>query len=220
MTAAPRPSRGSLTRRPPNQRYQQSQLWLVNPSAPARITGASEIAVERATRYNETYRWFENVHRRGNTVRMTLRHMPTLLSEWVPNSVAIIDTGSILLVAFDVSREDSVSTTRMLNILSRRMQPLRALPSERAIASLRGRILGALSDSDYDFRSPRGIAEQVGATEDDVLSVLDDLVTRGEARRPRVPVEGGRPLFTLNSHRPDWREHWAIIRAFLMRTAP
>lgn len=79
-------------------------------------------------------------------------------------------------------------------------------------------VIGALASEQYDYQSPESIAHSAGLPSEEVGRILvehSDLV-----RKPLIPIEGGRPLFTLANRRPGWRERYAIIRSFLTKTLP
>ncbi len=52
------------------------------------------------------------------------------------------------------------------------------------------KVLRALADRRFTFRTRTGISQDTGISKDVVNKVLDDLVTRGLARKVRVRIDG------------------------------
>jgi predicted ArsR family transcriptional regulator len=65
-------------------------------------------------------------------------------------------------------------------------------------ADLRKKIIGALEDSRYEWRTTEGVAKEVGITPAQVRETLEDL--KEEIVRSSVPDESGRDLYTTRRH--------------------
>jgi hypothetical protein len=93
------------------------------------------------------------------------------------------------------------------------------MPSEweERIADPRERkVLEALSDPEWDFRTVAGISKATGLLEPDVTAVLEkypDLV-----RKSPVPDAKGRELYTLRSRSIGAREFLAQARTIISKT--
>ena len=80
-------------------------------------------------------------------------------------------------------------------------------------------VLGALAiEPEYEFRSPEAVARVSGLPIEEVTPILEG--NPALIRRPMIPLENGRPLFTLAVRRPSWREKYTVIRSFLTKTMP
>lgn len=79
------------------------------------------------------------------------------------------------------------------------------------------RVLRALQDPRWDFRTIPGIAREANLTEDEVAQALAEL---GEQiRRSDVPDPSGRALFTLKSRPMPALESLARLRNFLAKSS-
>ena len=80
----------------------------------------------------------------------------------------------------------------------------------------RDKVLAALADPRWDFRSIPAIARATGLSEPQVEEVLErnpDLI-----RRSLISGAHGRPLYTLRSRKKSWRERLDNLRAFLTKS--
>jgi hypothetical protein len=78
------------------------------------------------------------------------------------------------------------------------------------------RVFEALSDPQWDFRTLRGLASDVGLSEAQVRAILErypDLV-----RKPIVPDPKGRELFTLRSRGVSAREIFFGARTVIAKS--
>jgi hypothetical protein len=70
--------------------------------------------------------------------------------------------------------------------------------NQYSTADLRTKIIAALEDSRYEWRTPEGIAKEVGITAAQVREILEDL--KEEIVRSSIPDELGRDLYTTRRH--------------------
>jgi len=63
---------------------------------------------------------------------------------------------------------------------------------------LKEKVIKALEDNKYKWRSPKGIATQVGLSEEEVLIVIRS--NSDEVLQSNVPSVDGSPLFTTRNH--------------------
>lgn len=79
------------------------------------------------------------------------------------------------------------------------------------------RVLRALADPRWDFRTIAGIARDAHLTEDEVAGALAEL--GDQVRRSDVPDSSGRPIFTLTSRPTPALESIARLRNFLAKSS-
>ncbi len=75
------------------------------------------------------------------------------------------------------------------------------------------KVLAALADPQWDFRTVQGIARETGLPEPEVSVILNkypDLI-----RRAYVPDPSGRDLFTLKERPAKLREKLALLRTLV-----
>src|SRR5262245_37217591 len=80
----------------------------------------------------------------------------------------------------------------------------------------RNRVLQAVSNPAWDFRTIPGIAKETSLSEDEIRKVLNsnpDLF-----RKSPVPDRMGRPLYTLRSRQMRRNEKRAMLRMFLTKS--
>ena len=78
------------------------------------------------------------------------------------------------------------------------------------------RVLEALADARWDFRTLQGISEETGLSEGQVQEILNghpELV-----RKSAVPDRRGRELYTLKSRAVKGQEILAIMRTFISKS--
>jgi hypothetical protein len=78
------------------------------------------------------------------------------------------------------------------------------------------KVLTALADPEWDFRTVSGIARATSIPEDEIQKILEkypDFI-----RKSPIPDVKGRDLFTLRSRPIGPKEHAAMMRAFLAKT--
>ncbi len=88
-------------------------------------------------------------------------------------------------------------------------------PSGRNDENLK-RVLAALSDESWDFRTVDGICKATGFTPELVAQILE--AHPEVIRISPVPDRKGRPLYTLRSRSPRFKEILASLRAFVSKS--
>ncbi len=82
------------------------------------------------------------------------------------------------------------------------------------------KVLDALADPQWDFRSPRRIAETTGTSEEEVRAILKQYPEYVQAFD--FPNHTGEPVYTLRH--PGWRrrlrQYWGIFSVYVSREVP
>ena len=92
------------------------------------------------------------------------------------------------------------------------LEPAREAAPEAGQLSARDRIIAALRDPQWDFRTPGGIAEETELDEAEVAAELERLVREKVARRSVVPDHKRRKLYTMADREWTGGEKWGLLR--------
>jgi hypothetical protein len=84
-------------------------------------------------------------------------------------------------------------------------------PETSGRAELASRLMQAIDASATDFRTPQGLARELGVSESAVRATLDDLGAR--VRRPIGGGEKYRDWYRSSARPLTWRERWWELRA-------
>jgi predicted transcriptional regulator len=66
------------------------------------------------------------------------------------------------------------------------------------------KVVAALEDSRFEWRTLQGVAEQTKLSVDEVLASLSTLINRGIVIRSRIPAANGEDLYTTRTHFKDF----------------
>ena len=88
--------------------------------------------------------------------------------------------------------------------------------TETMASELQEKVLQALRDPRWDYRTSPGIAAELSVSESDVAHAIADL--NGQVRQAAVPDEQGRRLFTVSSRPVPVLERLAKLRNFLAKS--
>lgn len=88
---------------------------------------------------------------------------------------------------------------------------------EEGLEDKRDRVLRALGDRRWDFRTIPGLAKETEMSEDEITEILASL--DDQVRQSDVPDRQGRRLFTLKSRPPTGLERLAKLRNFLAKSS-
>ncbi|MBI3667258.1 MAG: hypothetical protein HY236_13710 [Acidobacteria bacterium] len=78
-----------------------------------------------------------------------------------------------------------------------------------------GKVLRALQDESWDFRTVGGIAKDTGLSEEMAREILEK---HPDVRKSPIPDRKGRELYTLKSRRIKRQEVLAMARAFIAKS--
>ncbi|PRY17621.1 hypothetical protein [Pseudosporangium ferrugineum] len=80
------------------------------------------------------------------------------------------------------------------------------------------RVMNAIEDSKWDFRTPEGLAEELEVAEDEVRAALERLGDR--VRRPIGATEEYRDWYRSSAKPRTRKERWWLFRALAGHTSP
>jgi hypothetical protein len=80
------------------------------------------------------------------------------------------------------------------------------------------KLLEALQNPDWDFRTIRGLANALALPQEEVARILDRFRSLGFVRESPLPGNDGERLFTLASKSVSLKESLNIVRASVTKT--
>lgn len=79
------------------------------------------------------------------------------------------------------------------------------------------KIINALRDKHWDYRTVEGIAKETGIPVDTVRTCLE---TRKDiVRKSSIPDRLGRDLYTLNNRHSQFKDFWRSLSTFISKRA-
>lgn len=80
------------------------------------------------------------------------------------------------------------------------------------------KLLEALGDPKWDFRTARGLAKALGLPREDVDRILERCGGLGFVRESPLPGRNGERLFTLTSKGVGFKESFNLVRASVTKS--